>query len=135
MSRDDVRQEGCVDVLYAGRVSNDVEWLSIPEFAERISVRDSRVRDLLRERAIIAVRRGENNALALPADFIVPGDHAPHLLPTLKGTLTVLLDAGFTDDEAMEWLFEFSDELDATPMEALRGGRRAHVRRVAQTLL
>ncbi|WP_062202130.1 Rv2175c family DNA-binding protein [Demequina salsinemoris] len=116
-------------------MSNDIEWLSIPEFADRISVRDSRVRDLLRDRALIAVRRGENNALSLPADFIVPGDHAPHIIATLKGTLTLLLDMGLSDDEVIEWLFTPSDELDTTPMEALRQGQRAAVRRAAQTLL
>ncbi|WNM25692.1 Rv2175c family DNA-binding protein [Demequina capsici] len=116
-------------------MSTDVEWLSIPEFASRISVRDARVRDLLRDRALIAVRRGENSALMLPADFIVPGDHAPHVLATLKGTLTVLFDAGFDDDAAMEWLFTFAEELGATPMAALREGQRAPVRRLAQALL
>src|SRR5690606_15705384 len=93
------------------------EWLSVPDFAARINVRDSRIRDLLREHHLIAVRRGENNALALPADFIVDGDHAPHILPTLKGTITVLADAGLTDEQAIDWLFTVHQELGSTPME------------------
>ncbi|WP_084073207.1 Rv2175c family DNA-binding protein [Demequina sp. NBRC 110052] len=114
---------------------DEIEWLSVPEFAERIGVEASRVRDLLREGRLIAVRRGPNSALALPADFIVPGDHAPHVLATLHGTFTLLKDAGFTDDETMNWLFSPSEELGGTPMHALREGRRAAVRRAAQTEL
>jgi hypothetical protein len=110
------------------------EWLSVPDFAAQIGVRDSRVRDLLREHHLIAVRRGENDALALPADFIVEGDHAPHILPTLRGTITVLADAGLSDDQAIEWLLTHNEELGATPLDALRSGVKAPVRRAALAL-
>ncbi len=110
------------------------DWLSIPDFAARIGERDARVRDLLREHHLIAVRRGENNALALPADFIVDGAESPHILPTLKGTITVLADAGLTDEQAMDWLLAANEELGSTPLEALRSGVKAPVRRAALAL-
>src|SRR6187399_1986099 len=47
------------------------DWLSVPEFAARLGLRDSDVRELLRERHIVAMRRGSNNAVSLPADFII----------------------------------------------------------------
>ncbi len=92
------------------------------------------VREMLRERQLVAVRRGENNALYLPADMLmeVEGELAP--VPTLQGTLTLLGDAGFTDDAAMEWLLAEEPELRQVPLDALRQGRIKPVRRVAQQL-
>ncbi len=52
----------------------------------------------------------------------------------LRGTIVVLGDAGFTDDEAMNWLLSEEDSLGVTPIEALHAGRKAEVRRVAQAL-
>lgn len=112
----------------------DIEWLAVPDFAERLGVPFTRVRDLLRERAIVAVRRGEGEPLRLPASFLVEGENGPEILPTLRGTLTLLFDAGFDDDAAMEWLLADNDELGTSPVEDLRAGRRARVRRAAQAL-
>lgn len=110
------------------------EWLSIPEFAAQLGVRDAHVRELLREHHLIAVRKGENNALALPSDFIVEGTEKPHILPTLKGTITVLADAGLTDEQALDWLMADNEELGSTPLHALRAGIKAPVRRAALAL-
>ena len=112
-----------------------MEWLSVPEFAERIRSTPSQVRDKLRDGALLAMRRGENNAWYLPAEFIVMGDHAEHIIPTLKGTITLLHDMALTDDEALHWLLTTHDELGAPPLQVLREGQRAAVRRAAQTLL
>jgi hypothetical protein len=46
----------------------------------------------------------------------------------------VLGDSGFTDDEAMHWLLETEDSIGMSPIAALRAGRKAEVRRVAQAL-
>ena len=46
----------------------------------------------------------------------------------------MLHDAGFTDDEAIDWLLDYDDSIGLPPIEALRQGRKAEVRRVAQTL-
>lgn len=111
------------------------EWLSVPEFAARLGIKDSQVREFVRERHIVAVRRGANSAVSLPADYVVDTDEGPAILPTLRGTITVLADAGLNDDAIVEWLLAHNDELDATPLDALRSGKRAPVRRIAQTLL
>lgn len=116
-------------------MTDSVDWLTVPDFADRLGVTASQVRELLREGALASTRRGERNTVQLPAAFIVDGENGPEVLPTLKGTLTLLRDAGFGDDVALEWLLEESDELGTTPLEALRSGQRAHVRRLAQALL
>ena len=59
-------------------------------------------------------------------------DGAP--LPELHGTANVLSDAGFSDAEALDWLLDEEESLGTTPIAALRAGRKAEVRRVAQAL-
>jgi len=115
-------------------VDNETEWLAVPDVADRLGIPASRVRDMLGERVLLAVRRGQNNALAIPDLFLVEVDGVPQPLATLKGTLTLLGDAGFDDDAAMEWLLTTNDELGASPISELRLGHRSHVRRVAQAL-
>lgn len=115
-------------------MDNETEWLAVPDVADRLGIPASRVRDLLGERVLLAVRRGENNALAIPDAFLIEVDEVLQPLATLKGTLTLLGDAGFDDDAAMEWLLSPNDELGASPIAELRLGHRSHVRRVAQGL-
>ena len=52
----------------------------------------------------------------------------------LRGTLTLLSDNGFDDEEAMDWMLEDDEALGTSPIEALRAGRSSEVRRVAQAL-
>ena len=56
--------------------------------------------------------------LKVPSDFIVDGEP----LGDLRGTLVVLHDAGFTDDECMNWLLNDEDSLGTTPVAALQCG-------------
>lgn len=113
----------------------DTDWLTVPDAAERLGTTPTQVRELLREGYLVAVRRGERSTLQVPAAAIVDGEDGPEVLATLRGTLTLLRDNGFSDDEAAAWLMAEEGELGATPLEALRQGRRAHVRRIAQSLL
>ena len=68
--------------------------------------------------------------LVVPEQFVLDGEP----LKDLRGTLMLLADDGFTDDEAMEWMLGVNDLLGASPVDALRAGRKAEVRRVAQAL-
>lgn len=109
--------------------------MTVPECAEALGVPLSRVRELIRERYLIATRRGENNAVYLPAGQIIEGENGPEVLATLRGTIIVLGDAGLSDAAAVEWLLAENDELGESPLDALRSGKRAHVRRLAQSIL
>ena len=103
-------------------------WLTVPDLVEIFGVSVGRVHRLIEDRHLLAARR--DGVLKVPADFIV-GDQP---LTELRGTLFVLFDAGFSDDEAMEWLLQPEDALGAAPIDALRTGRKAEVRRIAQAL-
>ena len=103
-------------------------WLTVPELVDLLGVSQSRVRRLFDERILLAVR--VDGVLKVPADFIVDGEP----LGDLRGTLMVLADAGFSDEEAMHWLLDDEVSLGTTPIDALRNRRKAEVRRVAQAL-
>ena len=47
----------------------------------------------------------------------------------------MLHDAGFTDDEAIDWLLSPEESIGMPPIEALRAGRKSEVRRVARTVV
>ena len=104
------------------------EWLTVPDLVELLDLSQSRVRRLIEDRHLLAVRR--DNILSVPAVFL--RDNEP--LHELRGTLFVLADSGFSDDEAMDWLLTEDESLGVSPIEALRSGRKTEVRRVAQAL-
>ena len=105
------------------------DWLTLPEVAGRLALPPSRVKQLLRERKLIGAQR-PGGAFGVPAAFL-DGDQVVRGLP---GTLTLLLDCGFADDEALRWLFTPDDTLPGTPIAALAGHRGTEVNRRAQAL-
>lgn len=111
-----------------GDNSASTAWLTLPELVERLGVPLGRVRRLLDERYLVGSRRG--GPLAVPEVFL-SGD-AP--LSSLRGTVIVLQDAGFSDDELIDWLLAPEDSIGAAPIQALHEGRKSEVRRVARTL-
>jgi hypothetical protein len=104
-------------------------WLTLPEAADLLGVGANRIRQLVSDRQLIAVRRGENNALMVPADFVQDGK----VLKGLPGVLTLLKDARYADDEALRWLYT-DDDLPGSPVQALVENRGTEVKRRAQAL-
>lgn len=105
------------------------DWLTLPDVAERLGTDVGKVRRMLDDRLLLAVRRTERNVLSVPVALL-----EPEPLPGLAGTLTVLADSGYSDVEAMRWLFSADESLPGTPVAALRAGRKTEVRRRAQAL-
>jgi excisionase family DNA binding protein len=104
-------------------------WLTLPEAAELLGVGVNRVRQLITDRQLLAVRRGESNALMVPADFVQDG----RVLKGLSGVLTLLKDARYEDDEALRWLYT-DDDIPGSPVQALVENRGTEVKRRAQAL-
>ncbi|MGA0565795.1 Rv2175c family DNA-binding protein [Rathayibacter sp. KR2-224] len=103
-------------------------WLTVPELVDVLGVGVGRVHRLFEDKHLLATRI--DGVLKVPSDFIVEGEP----LSELRGTLMVLADAGFSDEEAMSWLLEPEDSLGVAPIDALLAGRKAEVRRIAQAL-
>ena len=105
------------------------DWLTIPDVADRLSLPASRVKQLLRERKLLAVQRPDG-AFCVPAAFI----DRDQVIRGLPGTPNLLLDCGFADDEALRWLFTADETLPGTPIQALAENRGTEVNRRAQAL-
>ena len=106
------------------------EWVPLPDVADRLGVDVGQIRRMLQDRLLVGIRRGERRILCVPGELIEAGEP----LPDLRGTLIVLSDAGYSDEESLRWLFTPDDTLPGTPVEALRSGRKTEVRRRAQAL-
>jgi hypothetical protein len=105
------------------------EWLSLAEVAGRLGIPSSRVKQLLRDRKLLAVTRPSGDR-GVPAAFLDGGQ----IVKGLCGTLTVLFDCGFDEEEALRWLFTADETLPGTPIEALYKHRGTEVNRRAQAL-
>ncbi|GGJ85314.1 transcriptional regulator [Pilimelia anulata] len=105
------------------------EWVPLPDVAERLDLTISKVRQLVREGGLLAVRR--DGVLRVPVELIAN----PTVLKHLPGVLTVLRDAGYNEDESLRWLFLPDDSLSGgCPARALSGPEATEVRRRAQAL-
>jgi hypothetical protein len=104
--------------------------MPLPDVAEHLGVSIKKVHSLLDERALVEARVGERGIRSVPAAFFIDG----HVVDSLKGTISVLVDAGFSDEELLAWLFTADESLPGTPMQALREGRKTEIRRRAQAL-
>lgn len=103
-------------------------WLTVPEAGELLGIVPGKVRRLIEEHTLIAVKR--EGVLKVPAELIIQGEP----LHSLRGTVLVLLDSGFSLKGAIDWLYSLDDSLKTTPIAALISGRKAEVRRIAQSL-
>ena len=105
------------------------EWLSLPDVADLLGIPAGRVKQLLRDRKLLAVTRPEGT-LAVPAAFL----DGHQVVKGLCGTLTLLFDCGFDELEALRWLFTADDSLPGTPIDAIVQHRGTEVNRRAQAL-
>ncbi|PRI11801.1 Rv2175c family DNA-binding protein [Leucobacter massiliensis] len=109
-------------------IAPDTPLLTVPELVDELGLAPGKIHRLIEDHQLAAIRH--EGVLKVPAEFIVDG----HPLPPLRGTLLVLLDAGFAEDEAVSWLLAHNEELGERPIAALRGGRKSSVRRATQAL-
>jgi hypothetical protein len=103
-------------------------WLTVPDVAERLDVPVTKVHQMIRDGALLAVRR--EGVLRVPAELVANRTVLKHL----PGVLTLLRDVGYNDEEALRWLFGADDTLPGTPARALGGDLATEVKRRAQAL-
>jgi hypothetical protein len=109
-------------------VSHDsVSWLDYSQVAERLGVTPGKVRRLVQDRTLLAKRI--DGVFQVPEIFL---DSA--VIGELRGTATLLIDGGFSDEEALDWFLRHDDTLDSNPIDAIAQGRKREVRRLAQAL-
>lgn len=104
-------------------------WLTVPDLVELLGVTPGRIHRLFEQKTLLPAR--VDGVLRVPSEFL----DGTEPLPELRGTLIVLADNGFSDDEAVRWMLQVDDAIGDSPIHALRAGRKAEVRRIAQSLL
>lgn len=118
-------------VTEASPVDSVVEpanWLTVPDVAERLDLPVSKVHQMIRDGALLAIRR--DGVLRVPVELV----STPTVRKHLPGVLTLLKDAGYSDEEAFRWLYRPDDTLPGTPAQALSGAGATEVKRRAQAL-
>ncbi len=105
-------------------------WLYLPDISEKWGVLVTEVRDMVKRGELIAVRRGPNRSLQVPAAFIDETGPVKHLV----GLLTVLRDSGFSNEEILDWMFSEDPSLPGSPIQALWENRATEVKRRAQAM-
>lgn len=103
-------------------------WLTIDEAAQQLGISSSKVRRLIEEHILFSIRVDKEPKI--PAHLIQNGEP----LSSIRGTMLMLIDMDFTEQEAIQWLYAENENLGTTPMKALLQGHKAPVRRAAQTL-
>ena len=83
------------------------DWVTIPDIAQALDLKVTRVHNLISDGTLIALRDPETNVRKVPALFL----NGSRVLESLKGTLVVLKDSGFSDEEAIVWLYTEDESL------------------------
>ena len=110
-------------------LDDNVPVLSTQETADALGVSANKVRQMLRDGHLIAVRR--KGELFVPSAFLVKDGIAKGL----AGTITVLTDSGFSRTEMLRWLFAEDTSLPGgNPINALRTSHHTEVKRRAQAM-
>ena len=119
----------CVNEKTAEVEEQPSQWLTLPDVAERLDLSISKVHQLLRDRALLAVRR--DGVLRVPGELVANSTVLKHL----PGVLTLLHDAGYNDEESLRWLYRHDQTLrGGTPARTLGGDGAREVKRRAQAL-
>jgi hypothetical protein len=105
-----------------------VEVLALADVAKRLGQPITRVHQMIRDGHLLAVRRDGQHAV--PTVFLAGNG----IVKGLPGTITLLRDNGYNEDEILRWLFTADDSLPGTPIDALRGDRGREVKRRAQAM-
>ena len=120
----------------AGTVSNMTVdqlvtgWLSLRDVADRLGVSPNQVRQMVRDHQLAALRHSEAREPQVPAEML----EGAAAVKGLAGTLTLLADAGYDEEESVRWLFTPDESLPGRPIDALRENRGTEVRRRAQAM-
>lgn len=107
-------------------MSTPPTFVPLPDLCELLDLQITKVHQLLKDRQLIETRR--DGIRTVPAEFVKDGQ----VVKSLPATVTLLTDAGYNDDEIINWLFEADDSLPGRPIDALRDNRGTEIKRRAQ---
>ena len=103
-------------------------WSTLPDVGTALGIDVTRVRQAIRDRQLLAARI--DGVLRVPATSSRTGGSSR----ASRACSRCSRDAGYADEDALQWLFTPDDSLPGTPVAALRENRGKEVRRRAQSL-
>ncbi|MCF7548334.1 DNA-binding protein [Pseudonocardia sp. WMMC193] len=109
-------------------LSDDVAVLPATEVAVILSIPRTRVHQLIKDGQLLGLRR--NDTTCIPADFL----DGNAVVKGLPGTISLLRDGGYPDEDILRWLFTEDESLPGTPIAAIRAGRHREIKRRAQAM-
>ena len=107
----------------------DEPLISLDAAATQMNVPVSRVKQMLREHKMIAIKDGSE--LKLPEKYF---DADGSLIKFVSGLITLLADGGYSDEEIVRHLYTEDPSLPGMPIDALRGHLAREVLRRAQAM-
>ena len=94
----------------------DTLLFTLAEFADRLGVKTTHVRDLIGERKLICVYK--NGVRHLPAAFLTDKGILNKFVP---GVIALLIDGGYSDAEIFRYLFTDDPLSPASPLRPYTG--------------
>lgn len=105
------------------------DWLDWSQAAQALGVSVNKVRTMIKDHQLAGAVPTPGAGQRIPAELIMGGQ----VVKGIPGLLTLLHDAGWSDREAIEWIFT-DQELPGRPIDALRENRGSEVKRRAQAM-
>lgn len=102
------------------------DLLTQRETAEKLGIIPNRVKQLWDRHELLRVR--EDGKPMVPAQCLTQEDGQWIPLPAIRGTMIMLLDAGFSVEEATEWMLTEQESLGDVPLNCLAHNRIRDVR-------
>lgn len=121
-----------VDALLAPEADSELddvvsEWTNVPDVAQKLGIELSKVRQLIKDGHLLAVRR--KGVQAIPADLVANSE----VMRFLPGVITLMRDGHYSDEEIVRWLYRPDDSLvGGSCIAELVAGRGTEIKRRAQ---
>ncbi|MDO5747849.1 MAG: Rv2175c family DNA-binding protein [Actinomycetaceae bacterium] len=111
-----------------------MECYPLPDVATMLGVPFPKVRQYVRDHRLLSMSNDEG-ITCVPAPFLRKVDDGFELVDDVAGTAIILMDGGFSQEEACLWMISEQDLLKGdVPIEVIRNGGYHRVNRVASMM-
>lgn len=111
-----------------------MELYPLPDVAQKLDVPYKKVRQYIRDHKLLAMKN-EDNITCVPELFLMAQGDKHELVDDVQGTANLLIDGGFSEEEACQWMISEQELLDGErPIDIIRTGGYHRVNRVASMM-
>lgn len=102
------------------------DFLTVREAAQRLGIPPRRIKQLWTQHQILQVK--VDREPMIPAECLAQVDGEWVVRESVRGTLMMLLDAGFSDEEATDWMLAENPDWGKSALKLLAENRVREVR-------